>query len=103
MALKNVYDIPPPIINVSTLSSKLFITVILSETFLPPIIATKGLSGLFKASPKNLISFSIKNPETAGKNSATPAVELCALCAVPKASFTYISAKDASSFENSRL
>ena len=100
-ALKNVYAIAPPIIKVSTFSNKLFITPILSETFLPPNIATNGLFGFSNAEPKNLSSFSIKNPDTAGKYSAIPAVELCALCAVPNASFTNISAIDASSFENS--
>ena len=54
-------------------------TPILSETFAPPKIATKGLSGLEIAFPRNCNSFSIKNPDTAGKNSATPAVEACAL------------------------
>ena len=42
-------------------------TPILSDTFAPPNIATNGLSGLFNASPKNFSSFSIKNPDTAGK------------------------------------
>ena len=65
-ALKNVYAIPPPIINVSTLSNKLSITPILSETFAPPNIATNGLSGLLIAFPKNFNSFSIKNPATPG-------------------------------------
>ena len=100
-ALKNVYSIAPTIINVSTFSSSFSITSILSDTFLPPIIATKGLFGLFNASPRNFSSFSIKNPDTAGKYAATPAVLACALCAVPNASFTYISAKLASSLENS--
>ena len=63
-------------INVSTFSNKLSITFILSETFLPPNIATNGLSGFSNAVPKKLISFSIKNPDTAGRNAATPAVEL---------------------------
>ena len=42
---------------VSTFSNKLFITAILSETFEPPNIATKGLTGEFTASPKNFNSF----------------------------------------------
>ena len=74
-ALKNVYAIPPPINNVSTLSSKLSITPILSDTFFPPKIATNGLLGLLSASPKTFSSFSIKNPHAEGKNDATPAVE----------------------------
>ena len=99
--LKNVYAIAPPIKRVSTFSNKLSITPILSETFFPPNIAINGLSGFSNASPIKLISFSIRNPETAGKYAATPAVEACALCAVPNASFTYISASDASFLANS--
>ena len=100
-ALKNVYAIAPTIINVSTFSNNFSITSILSETFFPPIIATNGLFGFSNASPKNFNSFSIKNPDTAGKYAAIPAVVAWALCAVPKASFTYTSAKLASSFANS--
>ena len=100
-ALKNVYAIPPPIISVSTFSNKLSITPILSETFAPPRIATNGLSGLDIAFPRNFNSFSIKNPDTAGKYAATPAVEACALCAAPNASFTYTSASPANFLLNS--
>ena len=75
-ALKNVYAIPPPINNTSTLFNKLSITPILSDTFFPPNIATNGLTGLFKVSPKIFNSFSIKNPHPDGKYFATPAVEL---------------------------
>ena len=75
LALKNVYAIPPPRSNVSTLSSKASITPILSETFAPPIIAINGLSGLSIVFLKKSISFSIKNPATAGKYAATPDVE----------------------------
>ena len=39
----------------------------MSETFAPPRIATNGLSGLDIAFPRNFNSFSIKNPDTAGK------------------------------------
>ena len=87
-ALQNVYAIPPPITNVSTLSNKFSITPILSDTFAPPSIATNGCAGFSNAPPKNSNSFSIKNPDTAGKYEATPVVELCALCAVPNASLT---------------
>ena len=65
--LKKVYAIAPPIIKVSTFSSKLLMTPILSETFFPPKIATNGLFGFSSAFPIKSISFSIKNPETAGK------------------------------------
>ena len=79
----------------------MFITAILSETLAPPNIATNGLTGLLTASPKNFNSFWIKYPHTAvSKNSVTPTVEQCALWAVPNASFTNISAKEANSFEN---
>ena len=60
-------------------------------------------SGWLSALLKYSTSFSIRNPAAAGKNSATPAVEACALCAVPKASFTKISPKDANFLENSLL
>ena len=67
MALKKVYAIAPPIIKVSTFSIKEFITPILSETFFPPSIATNGLLGFSNAVPIKSNSFSIKNPDTAGK------------------------------------
>ena len=76
IAFKNVKVIPPPIIIVSTFSNRFSITLILSDTFAPPSIATKGLCGLSKQSPNILTSFSIRNPQTAGRNSATPVVEL---------------------------
>ena len=88
-------------IKVSTFSSKFSITPILSDTFEPPNIATNGLSGFSKASPKNFNSFSIKNPDTAGKYFVTPSVDACALCAVPNASFTNTSPNDANFFANS--
>ena len=72
----------------------------MSETFAPPKIAIKGLTGFSKASPKNFNSFSIKNPDTAGKNLVTPSVELCALWAVPNASFTNTSPNDANCLLN---
>jgi len=66
-ALKNVYIIPPQIIRLSTLSIKFSITEILSDTFFPPKIATKGLSGFSKALPIISISFWIKYPQADGK------------------------------------
>ena len=78
----------------------MFITPNLSETFAPPNIATNGLSGVSTASPKNFNSFCIKYPQAlSSKNSPAPTVEQWALWAVPKASFTNISASDANSFE----
>jgi hypothetical protein len=63
-------------IKLSTLSSKLLITASLSETFAPPNIAVKGLTGFATASPKNLSSFCIKYPQAlSSKNSPAPTVE----------------------------
>ncbi len=73
---------------------------ILSETFAPPRIKRKGFSGFSSSLLKALISFSIRRPATPGMNSAIPAVEACALWAVPKASLTYISARDANFLAN---
>ena len=89
-------------ISVSTLSRRLLITEIFDETFEPPRIATKGLTGLFTALPRKSISFCIRYPTTAVSTYfVTPTLEQCALCAVPKASFTNTSAIDARSLENS--
>ena len=100
---KKVNAIPPPIIIVSTFSIKFSITVILSETFAPPKIATKGLSGLERAFPIIEISFSTKNPTADGKNLQRPAFEQCALWLVPKASLIYTSPSSANSLENSSI
>ena len=53
---------PPPIIRLSTFSNNCSITAILSDTFAPPNIAVKGLTGFSTASPKNFNSFCIKYP-----------------------------------------
>ena len=101
-AFWNVYDIPPPIISVSTLSRRLFITEILEETLEPPRIATKGRTGLSTALPRKSISFSIRYPTTAvSTNFVTPTLEQCALWAVPNASLTNTSQIDARSLLNS--
>ena len=101
LASLNVYAIAPPMRIVSALSSSRSITLILSETFAPPRITTNGLSGDLSSSPRNCNSRSISNPAThwpsrALSTSATPAVEACARCAAPKASFTNTSASQAS-------
>ena len=44
-------NMPPPIMIVSALSSRLLMTAILSETLAPPSTATKGRLGLFSAPP----------------------------------------------------
>ena len=72
----------------------------MSETFDPPNIAVKGLTGLDTASPKNFNSFWIKYPQALScKNCPAPTVEQWALCAVPNASLTNTSAKEANSLE----
>ena len=47
-------------IRVSTFVSRLSITPILSETFAPPRIATKGRLGSVRAPPMTVISFWIR-------------------------------------------
>ena len=79
IALKKVYAIPPPISRVSHFVRRFLITPILSFTLAPPNIATKGRSGFETAPSRKRSSFSIKKPQADGKNSATPAVEACAL------------------------
>ena len=66
---------PPPMRNPSTRGRRLSSTAILVETFAPPMIARNGFSGFSKTPPRNLISFSIRNPATAGSFLATPSVE----------------------------
>ena len=76
---------------VSTLLIRFSITPILSETLAPPSIATNGFFAFSSVPLKNVISFSIKKPATdVSTKCDTPSVELCALWAAPKASFTYI-------------
>ena len=73
----------------STFGRRFSISAILSFTFEPPMIATKGRWGFSTARPRYAISFSMRNPATPGRTCATPSVLACARCAVPKASFTY--------------
>ena len=87
---------PPPIIRVSHLFSRFVMTPILSATFAPPSMATKGRTGFSRAPPITESSLPIRKPATAGRYWATPAVEAWARCTVPKASDTYISAREAS-------
>ena len=56
----------------SALFNNDWITLILSDTFAPPKIATNGRSGLSTASPKNFNSFSTKNPTAESKFDAIP-------------------------------
>ena len=95
-AFRKVLAIPPPTRSTSALANKLSTTPILSEILAPPRMATKGRSGSATALPRKAISFSIKEPATAGRYLATPAVDACARWAVPKASLTYTSPSPAS-------
>ena len=81
---------PPPMISVSTLSSRLSMTPILSVTLAPPRMATKGRSGLVMALPRIVESPSPSGSRRPpdGRNLATPSVEAWARWAVPKASLT---------------
>ena len=92
---------PPPMMMVSALSSRLLMTPILSLTLAPPSTATKGRLGSFSAPPMTSSSLATSRPDTAGRYAATPAVEAWARCTVPKASDTYSSAMEASSLANS--
>eukprot|EP00128_Syssomonas_multiformis_P008140 Colp12_sorted_trinity150504_noHs@34883 len=85
--LRKVKAIPPPMIISSTLSRRFSIRRILSDTLAPPRMARKGRSGFSRARRKESNSFFIKKP-AARLGSSTPTMELWALWAVPKASFT---------------
>ncbi|MNL47216.1 hypothetical protein D3C87_1699890 [compost metagenome] len=66
-ALRKVKIIPPPMTRVSTLPIRLSSTPILLETLDPPMMATKGRSGLARALPITEISLSSKKPAAAGR------------------------------------
>ena len=73
----------------SAFASRFSSTSILSETFAPPRIATNGRAGLPSALPRYSTSFWMRKPAAFSfTNFAIPAVEACARCAVPNASFT---------------
>ena len=74
-----------------TLWSKLLINSVLSEIFTPPMIATNGGSGVSRMILKALISLYIRKPAHLISN-PSPIILECARWAVPKASFTYMSA-----------
>ena len=79
---------PPPMMTVSAISSRLLMTPILEETLEPPRMATRGRLGLARAPPMISSSFWIRKPDTAGRYWATPAVEAWARWTAPKASDT---------------
>jgi hypothetical protein len=83
----------PPISSRSTLGSRLRMTSILPLILAPPRMATNGRRGSARARPRYSSSRSISSPATAGlpcarMTVATPAVDACARCAAPNASFT---------------
>lgn len=68
----------------------------------PPKIMVSGFSGSWlMIGERAEISFSINSPAYDGSISANPAVELCLLWAVPKASETKMSPSEASSLVKS--
>jgi len=77
----------------SQIVSRFSITAILSDTFLPPRIATNGRFGRAIASARYFTSFSTRKPTTAALPSAFIATGTACMLAsvrwqVPKASFT---------------
>jgi len=78
----------PPTQSRSTRCMRLRRTPIFVEIFEPPMMATRGCGGSVMMRPSVAISRSIKRPATAGRYWAIPAVDACARCAVPNASFT---------------
>ena len=94
IAFTKVKPMPPPITTVPTFSIMLLITPIFELTLAPPIIATVVFLSLPRALEILATSLFISAPKPlfdSSKNSAMIAVEACALCAVPKASFKYMS------------
>src|SRR5487761_733371 len=81
----------PPIKIALAILIRFSITSILSETFAPPSMATKGRSGLVSALPRYLSSCSNKSPAAAWRtNFVMPTTDACARCAEPNASSTKI-------------
>mmetsp|Transcript_57448 Transcript_57448/g.136774 ORF Transcript_57448/g.136774 Transcript_57448/m.136774 type:complete len:212 (-) Transcript_57448:549-1184(-) len=82
---KKVKAMPPPTIILSTLSSMFMISWILSLTFAPPRMANTGLAGLSRTFAKASSSLPMRSPAHF-TSKPSPTMELCARCAVPKAS-----------------
>mmetsp|Transcript_62987 Transcript_62987/g.146678 ORF Transcript_62987/g.146678 Transcript_62987/m.146678 type:complete len:279 (-) Transcript_62987:124-960(-) len=82
---RKVYAMPPPMIILSTLSSIFMMSWILSLTLAPPKIANTGFAGVSRTLAKASSSLDIKPPEHF-TSKPSPTMELCARCAVPKAS-----------------
>ena len=95
-AAMNVLAMPPPTIRQSTTSVSASSTVNFVDTLEPPMIATNGRAGLSSAVARASSSATNSGPAQAtGAYSATPYVLACVRCAVPKASITKTSHKDA--------
>mmetsp|Transcript_62985 Transcript_62985/g.146669 ORF Transcript_62985/g.146669 Transcript_62985/m.146669 type:complete len:211 (+) Transcript_62985:279-911(+) len=82
---RKVYAMPPPMIILFTLSNMFMMSWILSLTFAPPRMASTGFTGLSKTLAKASSSLDISPPEHF-TSKPSPTMELCARCAVPKAS-----------------
>mmetsp|Transcript_22845 Transcript_22845/g.70888 ORF Transcript_22845/g.70888 Transcript_22845/m.70888 type:complete len:277 (-) Transcript_22845:599-1429(-) len=96
-ALRNVKARPPPSTRMFTFSTSAVITGSLLLTLAPPMMAASGRSASSRR--RKASSFSMSLPvaqQSAPRIVGTPTVDACARCAVPKASFTYTSASDAS-------
>ena len=88
-ARKKLKHIAPPTSSVSAVSRKVSISATLSVTFAPPSTTTSGRSGASTIERSVVTSRSSSRPATAGRRySVTPAVDACARCAAPNASFT---------------
>src|SRR5690554_4210801 len=88
-AARKVLAIPPPTINWSQISARLFNTSSLVDTLEPATIAAIGLAGLFSALPSASSSAASSGPAQAtAANLPAPWVEAWARWAVPIASIT---------------
>ncbi len=88
LAAKTVLTKAPPKSNLSAFSKNFSITLILVDTFAPPIITTKGRFGLKRTPLNSSASFWRQKPAADGKNFGTPTIEACFLCDTPNASLT---------------
>mmetsp|Transcript_73480 Transcript_73480/g.195277 ORF Transcript_73480/g.195277 Transcript_73480/m.195277 type:complete len:210 (-) Transcript_73480:862-1491(-) len=82
---RKVKAMPPPMTMMSTLSKRLSINWILSDTLAPPRIAHTGLPGVSRTLTNASSSLASRKPEHFVAK-PSPTIELWARCAVPKAS-----------------
>ena len=83
-----VLAMPPPMISLPTLPTRLPRRSSLVETLAPPTTAHTGRLGLPSALSSASSSACIRRPAAAGRRLARPSVEACARCAAEKASLT---------------